>query len=343
MAGESSKRSNAHVRTDQNDIALLLQSSTRAVQAGNRAGALALLRTIVRQYPDEVQAWQQLAEVSDYPDEQSAAREQVRRLTHPASSSPTSQPRIPAGFPWPAFAVASAALVVLILLLLNPQAGILREAQTETQAATPTANTTTAPTPQAAAEVPISEEQPTATATATPTATLTPTDSATPTATTTPEPETLAMGTVLSEDNWHATLLRPDYAQMLSDPIGDIQPQGQFALALMAVRNTAAEARRIPPEIFTLVDDQGRTYSPLANASSTYLSVYGRGEYGDLAYEDAIPADGGMRSVPLIFDVAPDVNGLMLTFGEHRQGWPVLLPASQNGEAPQTPTPNAAP
>ena len=132
----------------------------------------------------------------------------------------------------------------------------------------------------------------------------------------------LAMGTLQEYDSWSATLLRPDYALALDGAIGDLQPSGRFVLALLSVSNGGATARRLPADIFGLIDQQGRRYNPLGGASTAYLAIFGRGQYGDLAFEDEIAAGGSLFSVPLIFDVPLDATGLILTVGANTSaGW----------------------
>jgi hypothetical protein len=148
----------------------------------------------------------------------------------------------------------------------------------------------------------------------------------------------LAMGTLQEYDSWSATLLRPDYALALDGSIGDLQPSGRFVFALLSVSNGGATARRLPPDIFSLVDQQGRRYSPVGGASTAYLALFGRGQYGDLAFEDEVAAGGSLFSVPVIFDVPPDATGLILTVGRDASaGWQV-----QEGSA-STQSPNIGP
>jgi hypothetical protein len=83
----------------------------------------------------------------------------------------------------------------------------------------------------------------------------------------------------------------------------------------------------IPPDLFVLSDSAGRSYLPVPGASSTYLNVYQRAQYGDLALEDVFDPSSGMRSVPILFDVPPDASGLRLTVsGAGPAGWPVGEP-----------------
>ncbi|MBX0331066.1 DUF4352 domain-containing protein [Oscillochloris sp. ZM17-4] len=139
-----------------------------------------------------------------------------------------------------------------------------------------------------------------------------------------PAPASLPLGTIVDVDGWSATLLRPDYALILDGAIGDLKPSGRFVLALMAISNNSADLRRIPADLLTLVDSRGRRYSPAPNASSAYLSLYGRGQHGDLALEDAITPRSGMRSVPILFDVPDDATGMVLTVRDGgTSGWPI--------------------
>lgn len=153
----------------------------------------------------------------------------------------------------------------------------------------------------------------------------------------------LPMGALREHDGWQATLLRPDFAVVLDGAIGDLQPQGRFVLALISISNNGSMPRRIPPDLFTLIDGQGRSYQPVPNASARYLEVFGRGQRGDLAFEDEIRPDSGLVSVPLLFDVPPDASDLRLAMGDVASGvWPVVA-SSAPGSQPPTPAPDAAP
>jgi hypothetical protein len=138
------------------------------------------------------------------------------------------------------------------------------------------------------------------------------------------------MGAVLTHDGWYATLGRPEHAQVLNQAPEGITVQGQFAVVVPAVSNTGDTPRQMPPDLFALVDQQGRLYRPLEGASTAYLQTYGRGQYGDLALEDVVPAGGGRFSVPLLFDIAPDATNLVLTMGPRaQQGWQVANQSEQ--------------
>jgi hypothetical protein len=144
----------------------------------------------------------------------------------------------------------------------------------------------------------------------------------------------LPMGTPIDYDGWTAVLVRPDDAVPLDGAIGDLQPNGRFVLAVVAVSNNSATPRVIPPDLFLLLDSSGRSYSPVPGASTTYLALYERAQRGDLALEDSFEPVLGLRSVPLIFDVAPDASGLRLTVnGAGPAGWPV-------GEGAPAPAPS---
>jgi hypothetical protein len=319
----------------------LLGRSEKALQQGNRAGACALARALTRQYPDEPRAWRLLADITNDPQESQAAREQVRLLHGQATPVParTAAAQLPR---W-VYPFASAVLLIALIWFVGstfleseqasqPQAQELPSAPPD---ATLTMLTTT-PLPGVVAR---------STSTSTPISTPTsipPTPTVTPAPM--PRPTVQGMGTIVQHNGWHATLLQPDYAQVLSESVADVQARGQFALVVLAVGNTHTSARRIPRELFGLLDDQGRLYHPVPGASSAYLAVYERGQRGDLALEDEIPPGGGMFSVPLLFDVPPDVNELILTMGpDAAHGWQFLQRAPASGELPPTATPNAGP
>jgi hypothetical protein len=149
-----------------------------------------------------------------------------------------------------------------------------------------------------------------------------------PPATATPSPQPtprplLAPGAIVVQPPWHASLIRPEHAVLLEGSIGALQPNGRFVLALVAVGNDSAAPAHIPPDLFTLVDGQGRRYLPIPGASTVYLDTYGRGQRGDLSMEEEIPPGGGNVSVPLIFDVPPDTRDLTLHIGDAVAGWAV--------------------
>ncbi len=204
----------------------------------------------------------------------------------------------------------------------TPALGAPTAAPEQTQAAGPTGATAAAPVtgPTAAPPAPGASPQPSAVTA--PTA-----QGPAPTSTT-----ELPLGQVIEYDGWAATLLRPDYAVTLDGAIGDLQPAGRFALAVVAVTNNSPNPRLIPPDLFTMVDSAGRAYSPLPGASTAYLALYGRGQRGDLALEDVLDPGSGMLSVPLLFDIPVDATGLRLIMtGAAGAGWPV------NGAAPSAP------
>jgi hypothetical protein len=345
-------------------IGQLLARSEKVARSGNYAGARALLRAITRQYADEVRAWRLLSFVAATPAEREHALGQVRRLEAHASgtavsgaaaaaanASPhpttTPAPETPAttadstrrySMLWLSLAAMGVVLIALFWgrLLVNLEdrasatpssggvalSGDLANDQANNQQAEHTA---LPPTP-----------------THTPTSVSTPTP--TPTPTPIPRPTAHALGTMLWHDDWYATLIQPDHAQLFTETINGVPAQGRFALTVLAVGNNAPQPRRIPADMFALIDGQGRLYYPIEGASSAYLSAYGRGQVGDLALEDDIPAGGGSVSVPLLFDVAPDVNELFLTMGQQAtQGWQIPIPADQSDAPQPTATPNAAP
>ncbi len=227
-------------------------------------------------------------------------------------------------------------LLIIALILV-----VLSRSQTATLR-TDTSQPLPSPVLQAAAPTPPAATEAAAAAAPTPNESTgtTPTIPATAPAATaapigSPASASLPLGTLVEVDGWSATLLRPDYALILDGSIGDLKPAGRFVLTLIAISNNSPQPRHIPADLLTLVDSRGRRYSPALNASSAYLTLYGRGQHGDLALEDSLSPRSGMRSVPILFDVPADAAGLVLTVRDSgAAGWPiedVVVPAVNVG------------
>lgn len=224
---------------------------------------------------------------------------------------------------WPLYMViAISVAIVLIAFFFIRGTGVDTVTVAPTSAlpgAAPLPPATTAELPAAAtAELARPAEATTSLPSPTPNPTARPT--AAPTATPLP---TLEVGAVIKQGVWHAVLLRPDDAIVLDGSIGDLQPRGRFVLALIAVGNDGSAPAQLPADLFVLVDRAGERYAPLPTASTAYLNVYGRGQRGDLSLEDQIPADGGNKSVPLIFDVPANTGDLYLVVKGNTAGWPI--------------------
>jgi tetratricopeptide repeat protein len=244
---------------------------------------------------------------------------------------------------WPLYSViALSALVVLIAGILLRGSEIVTALRPAPTAALPgsvaegPANATTAAPAAASTVAPAGsgEAVPASAATALPQARATsvratnipsPT-AAPPTPSPSPQPTprpALAPGQVVKQGQWHVILIRPEDAVVLDGSVGSFQPRGRFILALVAVGNDGQAPARLPADLFALVDGAGNRYTPLPPVSTAYLNSYGRGQHGDLSMEDTIPADGGNKSVPLIFDVPASARSLYLVVGGSEAGWPV--------------------
>lgn len=229
---------------------------------------------------------------------------------------------------WPMYVLAAIAVVLVACVAVWALGGRLNP----TQPAQPT------PTlPGAVIVVPsATEELATSTATdvSTPTVptaqgTSTPAEpSATPTVTPSPTPPILSAGSIAREGDWQATLLRPDHMLMLEGAIGSLQPKGYFVLALMAVSNATGEDAVMPNSLFVLRDAMDQEYPAIPSASQAYLDVFGRGVRGDLSMIEPIPGNGGLVSVPVIFDVPSRTSAYTLFMGDAPTGWPLVRQAT---------------
>jgi hypothetical protein len=124
---------------------------------------------------------------------------------------------------------------------------------------------------------------------------------------------------------WTFNFPTASYANTFSGPIGGIEPTGRFVVVLITVNNNSGQPQSIPANFFVLKDAQGRVYGARPDVSTAYVNTFGRGLAADLSMEDQIAADGLTRSVPLMFDVAPDATGLVLFAADNpSQGYTVL-------------------
>ncbi|NJL05076.1 MAG: hypothetical protein HC911_09255 [Chloroflexaceae bacterium] len=128
--------------------------------------------------------------------------------------------------------------------------------------------------------------------------------------------------TILESNGWFYNFPTATYAVRLPSPLGGLDARGQFALVLTFVSNGTGQAQPVPADFFVLRDAQGRVYFPSPEASAAYRAS---GGVADISLGDVIPADGVTRSLPLVFDTAPDASGLLFFAPSNPdQGWLVL-------------------
>lgn len=335
----------------------LIQLGAQTARAGNKPEARALFRALARHCPHETRVWLWLAGVAATYCEQRQALERVlllepehplarqglaRLQTRMAASAvipappaavPVSSAHVPpadvvaapqaprAAYPhWLYVAVGLSGLLLLFWLVSIAMPGDRRVVP----GPTPTlfGQAFLVPTESVAATAVMLEPM----RTPSPVLPL-------PSPTIPPSPAPLPSGNLLEYAGWQATLLRPDYARVVEGPVAGIQPTGQFVIVLLAVSNTSDVPRSMPPDLFTLIDEYGQIYTPDRATSTAYLELYARGQWGDLAIDDAVPP-GGLYSIPLLFDVPSQSTSLFLIMGQQTDtGWPVLEPTPA-GESP---------
>ncbi|GAB4122795.1 MAG: hypothetical protein Fur005_07780 [Roseiflexaceae bacterium] len=320
---------------------LLIDTAQRAIERGQIARAEALLRLLASQHPTDPRVQALLAsllpaspEAADppLPSEQPTVALELPAIADPNSGYGAAvamhpliaEPTTPRRIRWP-LVVVGVALLILLLLVLLQQPGFFQSASEQRPPVPPMVS----PVPQAtlAPDQPAIPAEPTAIAEPTiaaVTATIVlPTLVPTALPPTQPPRPALSVGSVVELPGWNMTLLRPEDALLLDGSIGGVQPQGRFALVLLAVANTSDTAAALPLDLIALVDDQGRRYPVQASASATYLVTYGRGQVGDLSVNEPVPAGAGILSIPLIFDLPGNARGLQLVIGDGGSGWPV--------------------
>jgi outer membrane biosynthesis protein TonB len=141
-------------------------------------------------------------------------------------------------------------------------------------------------------------------------------------------PAVVPANTPLESNGWLYDFAQPEYANYFIGNFGQLQTQqGRTVVVLVRAVNRTGQAQPLPADFFVLKDAQGRIYEAQPQASTAYLTLFGRGPAGaaDLSHEEPVPADGLTRSIPLIFDVPPDATDLVLFARSNPdQGWLVL-------------------
>lgn len=335
---------------------LLLETARRAIQHGQLDRARAVLRALGNQYPQDVRVWETLADVASDEQERKLVLDQLA-AQHAAPATATladlTEPdqlvdevmQLPAPvmlmprdriiaterapIRWPTYLVIGLTALVLVALVLwrwFPSTAPTATSEPTQVSAEGPLPTLAAILPLATAVVELPSVQPAPTdipavvvATAV-SPSVTPLPTIEPTATARPR---LPIGNVVQSGAWNITLLRPEHALILDGSIGSLQPQGRFVLALLAIGNTSNSAVRIPEQLVALQDEQGNRYLPIPAASTAYLATYGRGQTGDLSFEEPIPSDAGNLSVPVLFDVPANARGLQIVVDDAPAGWAV--------------------
>lgn len=310
----------------------LLRYSLRLARNGNITGARTLLYALSRQCPDNKHVWLWLARYAATPAEQQHALEQLllldpehtlarKRLNrlHDRLATLQEQAIIPQkpDAPRPKHIVQRYASIfagILLLILLFLIAGgtsmlSLSLIRGKTTSQSPLlfspATTQQHPTPSFPTSTPVPTPRPT--------------------------PTILPEGMVLEHNSWYIRLISSTHTQVLTSTLGSLQAKGTFMVVLLALGNTAPEPRHLPANIVTLTNSTGQTHTIVAEASRIYLDIYGRGTHGDLAYEDMIPGGGGFYSVPLLFDIPPHTQDMLLTTDKSdTTGWLISTTQSEN-------------
>jgi hypothetical protein len=176
----------------------------------------------------------------------------------------------------------------------------------------------------------------TPTETLTGTAGITPTTTLTDTVGTTPQPggqgqipvpvanpnaQPVSIGTQLDANGWIYTYPDASFVLVLGKQVGSFTAQGTYLHVLVWVGNNTGTAQAIPAGFFALKDAQGTVYVGQPQVSSAAVQ---RGVNADAGMEDAIPANGALTSMYLVFDVPPGAQGLFLFAApKNDQGWPL--------------------
>jgi len=136
-----------------------------------------------------------------------------------------------------------------------------------------------------------------------------------------PNAQPVSIGTQLEANGWIYTFPDASYVVVLGKQVGSFTAQGSFVHVLVWVGNNTGTAQPLPAGFFVLKDAQNAVYPAQAQVSSAAVQ---RGVNADESMEDAIPANGVLTSIYLVFDVPPGTQGLFLfAAGKNDQGWPL--------------------
>jgi hypothetical protein len=136
-----------------------------------------------------------------------------------------------------------------------------------------------------------------------------------------PNLQPVAIGATLDANGWTYTYPSSNYAVVLGKQVGGSTANGTYVHVLVWVANNTGTAQPLPANFFALKDANNNVYTAVPQVSSAAVQ---RGVNADLGMEDAVPANGVLTSVFLVFDVQPGAQGLTLfASGNNGQGWPL--------------------
>ena len=136
-----------------------------------------------------------------------------------------------------------------------------------------------------------------------------------------PSLQPVAVGSTLESNGWTYTYPNANYSVVLGKQVGSFTANGTYVHVLVWVANNTGTAQPLPANFFALKDAGNNVYTAAPQVSSVAVQ---RGVTADLGMEDAVPANGVLTSVYLVFDVPPGTQGLTLfAAGNNGQGWPI--------------------
>ncbi len=136
-------------------------------------------------------------------------------------------------------------------------------------------------------------------------------------------PAIVSANTPLQSEGWLYDFNQPTFAASVIGNIGSFAPaNGRFVVVLAYAVNGTGTDQPIPPNFFVLKDAQGRIWEARPDISDAYVVP---GVNADLGHGQPFPADGITRSMPIVFDVAPDATNLVFFARSNpSQGWIIL-------------------
>jgi hypothetical protein len=119
------------------------------------------------------------------------------------------------------------------------------------------------------------------------------------------------IGKTLQASGWEVTLSAlPEKSDVVGEEGITYQPQGVYVIVFLEVTNTNDDILLFPPKLPVVTDSQGREY--LSTTSTPQFAYWQSRMDLELLIDSPVPG-GATRNTFLLFDVATDAQGLVLS------------------------------
>ena len=148
-----------------------------------------------------------------------------------------------------------------------------------------------------------------------------------PSNTQTSPPTPLPIGESITFADW---VIRVQNSEIVPQ-IGNMLPRGMYVVSMVEVTNNSATERDLGGQFFIAKDTQKRVYAMSGDASLEYHQVFRTNAW----YLDEI-GPSMTKTIPIVFDVSPDADGLVLYLSD-KQDTAMALVDTVGGQALELP------